>query len=73
MVVILMIAAVIGWLVIKKAMSDQGIEPLSRGQSRYLRRKARKLGVDVSQVPYQGKVLTPFPEKHSIPILRFEY
>ena len=58
---------IVGCLVLQWAISknlrDQGVEPLSRGQLRYMRKKARGQGVDVSQVSYTPRKGTnPFPK-----------
>ena len=63
MVVLLLIVLAVFWLVLQGAMHDNGVSPLSRGQHRYLRRKARRMGVDVSEVPYRPRRGThPFPD-----------
>jgi len=55
LVVVVMVACVILWAVIQKNLRDQGYEPLSRGQLRYMRRKARKQGLNVSEIDYNPK------------------
>lgn len=55
LVAIVMIVCAVLWLAIQKNLADQGIEPLSRGQLRYMRKKARKQGVDVSQIDYNPR------------------
>lgn len=40
---------------IQKNLRDQGIEPLSRGQLRYVRQKAHKQGVSMDQVSYKPR------------------
>lgn len=52
---IVMFICVVVWLAIQKNLADQGYEPLTRGQSRYMRKKARRQGVDVSEVSYRPR------------------
>jgi len=52
---IVIVACVILWAVIQRNLSDQGYEPLSRGQLRYMRKKARKQGLDVSEIDYNPR------------------
>jgi len=52
------------WLGIQKAMRDQGITPLSRGQLKYWRRKARKAGVGMNQVAYRPR---KWVDEHTYP------
>jgi hypothetical protein len=40
---------------IRSNLRKQGVEPLSRGQLRYMRRKARKQGVSMDQVNYRPR------------------
>ena len=44
---------------IQKNLRDQGIEPLTRGQLRYARKKAREQGVSLDQVVYKPRRGTP--------------
>ncbi len=68
---IVMVICVILWAVIQKNLRDQGHEPLSRGQLRYMRKKARKQGVDVSQISYKPRKGTnPFGGSSSNKIVR---
>lgn len=60
---IIIVGCLILQLAISKSLRDQGVEPLSRGQMRYMRKKARKQGVNVSQVSYKPRTGTnPFPK-----------
>jgi len=69
--IVIIIVLIIFWAVIQKSIRDSGYEPLSRGQLRYMRRKARKMGTDVSDVPYQPRKGTnpfgPTPRSKSDP------
>lgn len=58
MAIIVFITAAILWFAIQNCLHDQGVAPLSRGQLRYMRRKARKLGVDSADLPYKPKQQT---------------
>lgn len=77
--IIIMIGCLILWAVVQRHLTDIGHQPLSRGQLRYMRRKARRLGVPVEQVPYRPRRGTnPFsapyiptdslPEPHQRPL-----
>jgi hypothetical protein len=44
---------------IQKNLRDQGVEPLTRGQLRYARKKAREQGVSLDQVVYKPRRGTP--------------
>lgn len=71
---IIMFACAILWLAIQKNLADQGHEPLSRGQLRYMRKKARKQGVDVSQISYRPRKGTnPFGTKPRDPFKTKRY
>lgn len=50
MVIVVLIVAVIVWLFVHAAMADAGMSPRTRGSLRYQRRKARRLGLDPSDV-----------------------
>jgi hypothetical protein len=52
---IVMVICIVLWAAIQKNLTDQGHEPLSRGQLSYMRKKARKQGVDVSQISYKPR------------------
>ena len=63
LVAIVMIVCIVLWLTIQKSLADQGVDPLSRGQLRYMRKRARKEGVDISQINYNPRRGTnPFPK-----------
>ncbi|MEI5687754.1 hypothetical protein [Sphingomonas kyungheensis] len=40
---------------IQSSLRKQGVEPLTRGQLRYMRKKARKQGVSVDQISYKPR------------------
>jgi len=69
--IVIIIALIIFWAAIQRSIIKSGHEPLSRGQLRYMRRKARKEGVDVSGVSYQPRKGTnpfgPSPRPKSDP------
>ena len=69
--IVIIIVLIIFWAVIQKSIRDSGHEPLSRGQLRYMRRKARKMDTDVSDVPYRPRKGTnpfgPTPARKSDP------
>lgn len=58
----LVIPLIVLWAMIQKSIvKTTGHGPRSRGSLRYQRRKARKMGVDVDDVPYSPR-LTPVEE-----------
>lgn len=52
---IALVIVVVVWVALQIKMKRDGIEPLSEGQLRYMRKKARKQGVSISQVNYKPR------------------
>ncbi|MDE7548287.1 hypothetical protein PY793_09870 [Acetobacter fabarum] len=46
------------WLYIQARMGRAGINPISRSQMRYLKKKARNLNMDIDSVPYNPRNIT---------------
>jgi hypothetical protein len=53
--IVVMVVCLILWVIIQNNLRAQGYEPLSRRQMRYMRKRARRMGLDVSEVPYKPR------------------
>ncbi|WP_267395244.1 MULTISPECIES: ABC transporter permease [unclassified Sphingomonas] len=53
--IIIGIGCVIASFAIQSSLRAQGVEPLTRGQLRYMRKKARRQGVTVDQIKYKPR------------------
>jgi len=55
------------WLYVQAGMGRAGINPISRSQMRYLRKKSRNLNTDIDSVPYNPRHITiSQPKKYEI-------